>query len=221
MQWSKEEAERLCRKSPWARVVEVSIPSSSFSTPSLPLQEECAPCEQVDPGEGFSRADEMISRARNSPSALLDRASYLIWFAAATPIRLARARLGVLAGQLTEDQAWQHLEREPFGGAIVIAVTALSPGAEKVFNVSEQEMRRYARLELQPDGGSVPLLQYLSPEQLAGNTALLVFSRDPLGESDCPSPQSQFAFRVTFAAGVSVEAVFPLNLMEFRHRLSF
>lgn len=124
MNWTQKEAVALLTNSPWAISQPIRSAAKSLSQSAAP-REGSGTCVETTVGAMQEGADQAIAQTAASASALsAGPRFYTVRFVSAQPVRMAIARWAILNGRISDDEAQNMLELDPYNGRIVVAVSA-------------------------------------------------------------------------------------------------
>lgn len=212
-EWTREEAVEILEDSPWASLAELKVLARTTGGPPPVISDDPDCCAEVNPNEG-SVVSSHERGLRHTPR-LMEKsaADFRIWFLTAGPVRMAMARLGVLDGQLSPEEAEQSLEKKAFPGAVVIVLSALDPEDSQALNCTQVQMQEFCSVELKKSGRKVPLYQYVSPLQSGDPQAFFVFPRQIDGEEVFKLEEEEILFAIEFTGQARIEKTFKLEEM--------
>lgn len=211
-EWPAAQAQKMLQDSPWASTQTFgSLGASGARTPTgggTPGFDSPVP-EMGNPSGGDVRvADQVSSRM------------YMVRFQSAAPIRMALARLGLLRGGVSLEQAQQFVDNPPGTGEIVVMLS-VAPGQERteLDRGTTELLKNETYLVLKKSKKRIQLQQYLTPSEAGGVEAVFIFPRQENGQELISLEEEEVRFICEFSSQTKLNRKFKLKDMVFQGKL--
>lgn len=178
LEWNHDQAVSILLDSPWSQ-------SQTFGQSQLSgARSPASPGEPSSPTSPESNTSGPVPRLGEIRSGDFSVSrQYYVRFQSASPVRMALARMAMLRGRVSEQQARQFVETAPFPGYIVVVVS-LAPGQERteLDTVTTDLLKNSTYLLLKKSKQRVYLERYVSPQEANANEGIFLFPRAKNGE---------------------------------------
>lgn len=217
-EWSQKEAVKILIKSPWSSTQTVRSGASPFVTGPSPaeLQSTCSTCPE-DAATVPATLSDPQQIGTDDPRGNVLQHEYFVRFRTATPVRMALARLAVLGGKTSVEQAQEYVESVEFPDQIVIVVEPAS--GREVPELNEATfglLEKSTYLHLKKSQRRIPLQQYVTPSQFGGTQAFFIFPRVQNEEELISSDEEEVRFVCQLNSRTKIEGKFKLKKMLYR-----
>ncbi len=181
LEWTQNEAEAILTDSPWS--MRHMIRGGKTRLPQQP-REGSGTCVETTIGTMQEGAEQAVEQTAASASALKNASRlYTVRFVSAEPVRKAIARWAILNGRITVEQAQAVLNQNPYGGCVVISISASSdPDWSELNNFSIQDLGQDNYLLLKESRRRIYAERYVPPSESNIGEALFYFSRAAQGK---------------------------------------
>lgn len=207
-EWTREECFRIFQDSPWVRLETRSIINPSGAGISNP-----------GVGPSGNRRGSVTGEERVGDFAVSRQ--YYVRLQSAKPVRMALARLQLIAGKVTEESAHRYIETAPGQGKIVIMIS-VPPGQDRTEfdGLNTQQISRHTYLVGKKSKKKVFVERYFPPAEVGGIEPVLVFPRlDSAGDELFPIQEKEMRFVSDIGGRINVK--FKLKHMVFDGKLEF
>lgn len=219
--WSKKEVSKMLNDSPWAKDQVVRSVQREVADPDRSGSRSGgfdAPASAGEPGT-LSRERTPVPTGGASPSSGPSR-QFFVRFQSATPVRMAIACYALLNQQANAEQAEQYVDTPPYDGRIVISLSVTGgEGPSGLDSLSTEMLKSIAYLQLKKSKKKIYLEQYVSPQEVGGREALLIFPRQQNGEDLISLKEKEIRFILTLDEQTRLNRKFKLKDMIFDGKL--
>ncbi|MFQ5741875.1 MAG: hypothetical protein ACE5JX_23005, partial [Acidobacteriota bacterium] len=213
-EWSRKQALKVLTKSPWASSQVISQMRSTFGSGPLGSGSATGNSTQTTRTPGISPSSE----ARNGETQT--SREYKVRFQSAAPIRMALARLSLLKGSVSQEDAQQFVQNAPGQGEIVVML-ALGYGQDRseLDNVTTELLKNETYLILKKSKKRIYLKRYLTPAEAGGIEAIFLFPRQEDGHDLITLEEKEVRFISRLNPQTRINRKFKLKDMVFNGKL--
>ena len=145
---------------------------------------------------------------------------YFVRFRTARAVRLALARLAILSGRSSPEQAQAYLGSAEFPGQIVVVVEPVSGGDAPELNYATfSYLKESTYLFLKNSDRKIELQQYVTPSQQGGSQAFFIFPRKQDEKELVSLQEEEVRFVCRLSPDTKIEQKFKLEKMIYEGAL--